>query len=93
MSEPLTRRERVQAIEGIERLVGELSRMARWLAERGADAESILAEDAARNLAAAGFVLNAPIGARVPGLRAEALLEAVENGHHQAGWAGKRGVE
>lgn len=85
MSDPLTRRERVQAIEGIERLAGELSRMARWLADRDCDAESILEEDAARNMAAAGFILNAPIGARVPGLRAESLLSAVDGRRDQAG--------
>ncbi len=86
MSDPLTQRERVRAIEGIERYVTELSRMAGWLAERGYDARSILVEDAARNMAAAGFILNAPIGARVPGLRADAFVQAVENGHHhQAG--------
>jgi hypothetical protein len=85
MSDPLTQRERVQAIEGVERYVTELSRMARWLADSGCDAESIMVEDAARNMAAAGFILNAPIAARVPGLRAEALLQAVDGRHHQAG--------
>jgi hypothetical protein len=39
--------------------------MARWLADRDCDAESILIEEAARNMAPAGFVLNALIGARM----------------------------
>jgi len=60
----LTVRQRVQAVEGIERYVAELSGIASWLAEHGADAACILAEDAVRNLCAAGWLLERPIGAR-----------------------------
>jgi hypothetical protein len=50
----LTTGQRVVAIEGIEKYVAELSGLASWLADHGADAASILAEDAVRNLCAAG---------------------------------------
>jgi len=73
----LTVSQRVQAVEGIEKYVAELSGMASWLADHGADAASILAEDAVRNLCAAGWLLERPIGERMSGLRAGAIIEAI----------------
>jgi hypothetical protein len=74
----LTVGERVQAVEGIDKYVSELSGLASWLADHGADAASILAEDAVRNLCAAGWIIERPIAQRVPGLRASTVLDAIE---------------
>lgn len=76
MSEPLSVRERVHAMEGLERLAREANAAAGWLAGRGMETESDMAEAAAVRLMACAHLVARPISAQLPAARWQGV-----NGH------------
>lgn len=77
MSDRLATRDRLAVLDRLAGIIGEVSGMASWLADSGEDAAALQAEDAARNLMAAAWLLRVPIGERAPGMRGQAVAEAL----------------
>jgi hypothetical protein len=76
MADRLTVAERVQAVEHLGRIAETLNEAAVWLGNLDAFAPAELAEQAAEKLAAAAWILQAPIRGGEPGLLAAQTLAA-----------------
>jgi hypothetical protein len=74
----LTVSQRVQAVEGIEKYVAELSGMASRLLTTALTPRASWPRTRYGTSARAAWLLERPIGARVPGLRAGAIIEAID---------------
>lgn len=84
MADLLSVRQRVQTIEHLAGMAEQLNQAAVWLARADADAPAELVEQAAEKIAAALWILEAPVRAREPGMLAYQTLDAA-NGRHSGG--------
>ena len=64
MTDRLSVHDRVTVLEALERISYELADIASWLSGQDADVAAVMLEDGARDVAAAGFVLETPIRPR-----------------------------
>jgi hypothetical protein len=67
MPDRLPVQHRVLVLAELERISFTLADISTWLSHNDADAAAVMLEDAARNVAAAGWVLETPIRPRIPG--------------------------
>lgn len=87
MTDRLNMTQRVRVLEALERISFELADIAAWLSRLDADAPAVMLEDAARNVAAAGWVVETPVRSRLPGVLAAGIRPARANGAAEPDWA------